>query len=257
LVNNLALSADLSANLGEFAAAERALAAAHEWMEDLPDQGKAELDLAFEEAYLNRCRGDWDVAIPRLQALYEKGRQETGYAQVVSRNASLALFDIWLEQNQLDKAEEVALGGVAIDKLHLTLYSVHALSRLCSVRAFQGRAEEALELLQRVRAKINADSSVPERINFYLCEARVAIGERDWTKAFERYAQVLQLLAQSSMLWRQARILTEWANLQLERNETGDQLRARQLFSEALAIFQTINAYGYVSHVQSKLNGLA
>jgi tetratricopeptide (TPR) repeat protein len=245
----------LSLMLGNLAEADEALRLMHELEARSQVPGRTILWSDTLQAQLWRYQGQWDEALPLLQAGRERARQMGEEKRLVGFD--LVLADTLYEVGRLEEAEAVLAealdsAGRAQDE---RAWQVRCL--LSTVYGRQGRAAEAAQLLEQARAQACDHPSPADQGLLDWTAARLAVGERRYADALAALEQASQAAARLSMRWHHARVLQDMAEVRLARGEEGDLPRARELLTEALAIFRQLPAPGYVALLEERLRAIA
>jgi len=236
---------------GDLDRAEQSLADMHQLELSLPDPAPASLITNLLHFQLFRTRGDWDTAI----GLYQQYIEETRQQDVAKLTASLQITraEIFLEEDDFEAADQIMREVVKdfsealpIEKLVLELMQ-------CFVNIGLGRLEEAHRQIGEIVALEGASPSPRYRVMRAWAEARLATAEGRWEEAFSAYDTYYKVVSQAGMRWHQARIREEWARSLALRNEPGDLPRAREMMSEAITLFEQMNAPHYGARLREKL----
>lgn len=90
----------------------------------------------------------------------------------------------------------------------------------------------------------------------HLARAQVSAAAGDWEAAEKDFARSITLNEQFEMPWDRARTYYIWSEMLLHRDETKDRFSARQMLSQALTLFQRIDARQDIKKVNELLNHL-
>jgi tetratricopeptide (TPR) repeat protein len=240
---------------GDLSAAEETLVAMHELLGAISQPEPWTSEHQAFEAHLVFCRGEVVEASQRLQSVRPILRQHSD--QDTLGNINCLLADALLELGDLAGAEEALTEAMAIADQGL-MGLTESYSLMSTVRAGQGRLDEAHRLLTIVQEDAGPRPGAIDREMIVHAEARLARAEADWPRALTAYETLAALRAQSGVRWYRARTLCEWAEAHLaRRTDPGDTARARELWQAALAEFEAMGAPGYVRRVQERLRELS
>jgi len=248
-LNSLSVAAFCSILLGEFAFAEATLPRLHDLLRVIPGTSEVEWVALTVEIPLLRYQGEWEQAISRLLTYQAETRQRNDPDTL--GNVDLSLGEIFLEQGEWSRAEEVLLEASECWKPlgWGTTWPLCLLSRVC---ARQGRVEEARRLLTEAREQAGPQPISGNELRLPLALAQLAVAEGNWPEAWAAFETATQLQTRRGLRWDYAQTLRQRAEALLARNESGDVDRARALLHEAQSEFETMHVPKYAALVHQR-----
>jgi DNA-directed RNA polymerase subunit F len=80
--------------------------------------------------------------------------------------------------------------------------------------------------------------------------------EKRWSESFTTFQEAADLLDRAEARFPRTIFLQDWAQAHLQRGTQEDLERARELYREALAEFESMGSPGYVARIQAVLDEL-
>lgn len=247
--------ADISLLLGDFKAADTTLQRLRQLIRTASNPGVGGLGLELTEALLLRYQGQLEAAVQRLRAYRNAVRERTDLQNLI--NANFYLAGVLMELGLWDEAETALVEAIELNDQPNWSDNLWSRCLLSTVRAYQGRMEEAHNLLEQARAKSRSRLSLIDQRYLTLAQARLAMVEQRWSEAIALFGITARIEAQVGMQWYRARRLQEWAEAYLARGEQGDDVQARELLHEALITFEELNISYYATRIRQRLESLA
>jgi tetratricopeptide (TPR) repeat protein len=121
----------------------------------------------------------------------------------------------------------------------------------------QGQLDEARLLLQQAQDQLSAEPNLYQQGLTRWTQALLAAAERRWEEAIASFGNAAQCATQTGDRWYAARVFSDWAEAHIARGSPGDQVRAQELYQEALATFEQLQIPRYAARVRERLQALA
>ncbi|MGD9144292.1 MAG: SpoIIE family protein phosphatase [Anaerolineae bacterium] len=255
-----------SLSLGEVAVAEASLAEVEELIETLPEPGTASIELQSIRAGLMWVKGEWVESLRLLRLARDLARQRGNLQLWLNCNKELA--GLHLELDRTGALEDSELSAPSLDEAEAALEEalempglgfadqVGTRCELSTLRARQGRLEEARRFLVEAEAESSAQPSPWHELSLHYAEAELALAEGRWEGAFGGAEAIVAFLAKHESRWQWARTLVLWAVTHIQRGEPADLQRAQALLREARSAFGEMNSQGYVELCNKYLRSL-
>ncbi len=242
--------------VGEFEPAEAQLVIARQMLPTVPTPELAEAHMDAGELALLRYRGDLEAVVRRAPLILAglRARHNLQFVFGVSMVLADALRELGYQQAdpaRLTAAEQIFTEILEIgDKLGNRL---DVRLNLAVVYAQSGRPSEAQHMLAEARTRASDPPTPVEQFIWTLTAARVGMLEQKWDEAFALTDESLALTRRYDVRWHQAMLLCEYAAARLKRGAPEDSARARALLTEALQLFEAMQATIYAAQVRQKL----
>jgi len=244
----LASVVDICFLMGDLAYIQTVLDELKALLKRIPNPENSALSNRFIEARIHRFKGEWEEALPEMRQCSQEAKQRDLIALAAGINVLLG--ELLLELNETEEAEKVLLENLQFgEKAQQDDRAITPLL-LSSVRIHQGRLEEARTLIESIRPTIKSKRILGGEAFLLWSEAQLASAEKKWEQAFAFYGTIDNLASQLGLPWYRARILAEWAGIQLQRGQSGDLPRAIELYDQSIAIFQQLGLPLYESIVR-------
>jgi serine phosphatase RsbU (regulator of sigma subunit) len=246
-------------DLGELEQAESVFPMAQKIMAEVEDPGPARYEIRINQYRLLRYRGELAEAARLLRECLTETRAQ-GRVQYVNA-ADNHLADIVLESfilgdgasmRDLEVAEESLVEAIKISEGGMGT-GIWPRCQLSVVRAYQGRSDEAHQLLGDAQEKAALLFIPIEEGWINLTKARIAVVEERWHDAQEAFENASATFARLDMSWWWARMLLEWAGAHAESKAPADLERARALLREALSLYNKLGTPYYAEMVENRL----
>jgi glycosidase/tetratricopeptide (TPR) repeat protein len=239
---------DISFLLGDLAYIETLFAELKALLKRIPNPGNAILLNRFIQARMHRFKGEWDEALPEMRVCSEEAKQRQLIYLAAGINVLLA--ELLLEMDRPEEAEPVLLETIQFGKYANEDDQSIAHLLLSAVRTRQSRLEEARQLIEETRVKVNARPFLGSGAFLLWSDARLASAEQNWEQATSFYETLDQMTARLGLPWYRARILADWANVYLQRGEPEDQSRAEEHFDQSIQVFEQLGLSLYVDRMK-------
>jgi serine phosphatase RsbU (regulator of sigma subunit) len=252
--------------LGEVSVARASLDELEELVSALPDPDTAAMELRSARAGLAWLSADWAEALRLLRLLREEARQR-GNLQMVE-NAAKELASLLLHLEQFGKLQAVELQDPPWDEIEAALNEAIELGdlgfvdkvsprcQLSTIRARQGRFEEAQQILAEAQELVNVRASGWDEQSVRIAATELALAQRRWTEALSGAEAAAAFQAKMGRRFQWALALVEWALVHMRRGEPADLQRAQALLREARDAFEEMGAPGYLPWVDEQLEAL-
>lgn len=241
----------LSLWLGDLAMAAQELESSRPLLDLVGERGPGAFGFWINQAMLLRYQGERTAALEQLAACRDQARQRGDFQSVI--NASYPLAEILMELRQWSEAATVLMEILDLCERGFGSGSVWPRCMLCATRANQGRFEEAQHWLSVAREKAGPQPGNWDAEALALAEGRLAFAEKHWSQALAAFEVAARIEAKMGLRWYQAYTLQEYARVCLARGEPGDDTRACQALSQALAIYRALNVEHYAVSVERQL----
>lgn len=243
----------LSFLLGDLAAVEKTISAMRVLLPNVSDREFGEVGLRGWEAWLLRCRGEWEAAQALFQTVRVGLREHQAFDTLANMDCTFA--EMSLELNDLALAEDML--GEALELVARGLMEpVEPGSLQVAVLARHGQLEKARQDLAETREQAGPQPGVFSAFALELAEARLSMAEGQPASAWTAFEKAVVMSAQHHLRWHHAQTLREWAEAHLARNESGDIARARELLREAQSEFEAMNVPKYAALVGDRIQSL-
>jgi tetratricopeptide (TPR) repeat protein len=250
---SLDVSIVLAFLLGDFADVEKTLKSLYALLHGVGNRDLGVVRLHGWEAWLLRCRGEWDAAREAFHTARAGFRQHQAFGTLANMDCTFA--DLLLELDDVAMAEEVLEEALELAERGF-MEPVEPRCLLVALYARQGRMEEAQRVLAETREQAGPRPGAFAALSLALAEARLSVAERRWSPAFDAFEAARAQSARHSIRWQCAQTLREWAEAHISRHEPGDVERARELLREAQAEFEAMNVPKYAAWVGQRLQEL-
>ena len=209
------------------------------------------------EGGLAAYRGDYDLALARLQTAFTTA-QQLGNLQVLL-NAAYDLSRLLMDQARWASARQLLTQVVPLTDRQLWLNRVWARARLSETEAALGDLAQARQWLAEARAVAATPPTRPEAEALALATARLAAAEGRRAEALAAYAEAAAVQAAMGTRRHRAVTLRAWAAVQTAGGTPADRAAARALLAEARALCVAMELAHEVAAVDAArtLSGLA
>lgn len=239
--------------LGSFGEVEHSLGEMRKLLPSLGNLVVGQMSLRGWEAWLQRCRGEWENASQTFQPVRSSLREQQAFDTLANMDCTFA--DMYLELDDLPHAEEML--REALDLMERGFMEpVEPRSLLVALSVRQGQLAKARQVFAESRALAGPQPGAFDRLALALAEARLATAELHWSAAFAAFETACAQATQHSFRWHHAQILREWAEAHLARSEPGDVDHARVLLNQAQTLFAEMNAPKYAALVHKRFRSL-
>lgn len=245
-------AAQMMLEIGEFSEVEALIPSLHEMVVSLGETHYWGSTVESLEIRLLRLRGEWDLAIQKLNDLRNQYKRKNKTKALLDANTILA--DILLEMGRYQEAEEIVQ-----EVLELSVSDQHtwwAYYFMAILHALQQRILEARRSFKQATELAGKEDPHSVDSELSLGEAILAASEGQWEKSFNEFETLVQKSKSQKMPWSQAYMLRIWAEFHLKRNQPGDLDRARTLLDQALNIYQKLDLLIYMNIVKEKINDI-
>lgn len=193
--------------------------------------------------------GDWNEARTELLRWLKAGNQTR--AIHVTQAASCALGELCLEEGDLAGANRHLLEAATLSEARgeRTLEIVPR-ALLARVASRTGEPAEARTHFGRAREIVsNGENWRGLAAEVCLTDGILASNEERWSEAETAFRETVNINHRYGLPYYEAQSLTEWAQMLMSRNRSGDDAEAAAHLDSALGIFQTIQASKMVEKV--------
>jgi tetratricopeptide (TPR) repeat protein len=252
--------------LGEVSVARASLEELEKLVSALPDPDTAAMELGSARAGLAWLSADWAEALRLLRLLREEARRR-GNLQMVENTAN-ELASLLLQLERFGKLQAVGLQDPPWDEMAAALKEAIALGelgfvdkvspkcQLSTIRARQGRFEEAQQILAEVQELIKVRTSGWEEQSVRIAAAELALAQERWTEALSGAEAAAAFQAKMGRRFQWALALVDWALVHVRRGAPDDLQRAQSLLHEARDAFEEMGAPDYLPLVDEQLEVL-
>jgi tetratricopeptide (TPR) repeat protein len=245
----------ISVELAEFDLARQYLAEVRALRESIPGPSMQIDDIDHIERTILDMQGEWEQTAESAMAYLQNPPENTSPGDLA--RAKLLLANSLIERDQFGEALKVTdeILKVAPNDKNNTLLLVLFLN--AASHTYLGNLEQASQAISKMEA------SRPAEPNFYydiftpLAKANLLAYQGEWEQADRLYQSQIEYTQQHKLRWHQARILLNWAQVDLlaKRGESAEQTRLH--LEQARQIFTTIKASGYLQKIQKYLAEVA
>jgi serine phosphatase RsbU (regulator of sigma subunit) len=253
-------------SIGELSAARASLEAIEELVSALPDPDTAAVELNSAQAGLAWLSADWTQALRLQRSLRDEARRRGNLQLVVS--AANELASLLLQLERLGELERVGLQDPPWDEMEAALKEAIELGdlgfvdkvwprcQLSTIRARQGRFEEAQQILAEAQELVSVRPSGWDEQSVRIAAAELALAQERWAEALSGVEAAAAFQAKMGRRFGWAVTLVDWALVHVRRGEPADLQRAQALLREARDAFEGMGSAGYVSLVDEQLEAL-
>lgn len=252
--------------LGEVSVARASLEELEELVNALPDPDTAAMELNSARAGLAWLSADWAEALRLLRLLREEARLR-GNLQLVENSAN-ELASLLLQLERFGKLQAVGLQDPPWDEMEAALKEaieigdlgfvdkVVPLCQLSTIRARQGRLEEAEQILAEAQELVVARPSGWKEQSVRIAAAELALAQERWSEALSGAEAAAAFQAKMGRRFQWALALAEWALVHIRRGEPADLQQAQALLREARDAFEEMGAPDYLPSIKELLEAL-
>ena len=208
--------------------------------------------LRILEIMLDRLTGELSNSADRYRELLIECR-DGGILQDVSF-INYQLADLLLETGDLDQAEGAAHELLEVSEKIGGRVSPRIL--MASLEAKRGHSEEAQQYLREAGEQPNEEPTALNVPGLTRAKALIALADGHFDEAWDHFREETELWKQFGVRTELSRCLLSWATAHIDRGESEDLIRARELLKEARGVFEDIGAHLYVDHVDARLKEL-
>lgn len=127
---------------------------------------------------------------------------------------------------------------------------------MSSALSRQGRLEEANNLWLKGKQQLRDYPTFINRMSSRKAEIELAVANKQWDIAEAELISFTEFMESVGHRWEFGRALLEWGDVCLARGDTGDMVKARDLYRKSLELFTEIGADGYTKVVKERLHSL-
>jgi len=242
---------------GRYKEVEAQLPRLDELVERISDSSPMHLSVKFIRGALVGYRGDWEAAISIFRELLHSWRELKNLEAEISMINNLSYYlmekNRWGELDDLSETESLLLDAVRIIDQDDSEENIWVFPRMSTLRARQGRLEEAQEWLGRARSAAENRPSPWDELYQGESEAEIAIAKHDWQMAMKIIEKLYALEVRAGFRASASRLLLLWADLHIRRGAPADMEQAQVLLREALMVYDEIRLGHYPLIAQNKL----
>jgi tetratricopeptide (TPR) repeat protein len=250
---SLTNGASSSITLGEFATARETidqLISLREQVESTVASGRTYDGLV---AYMDHADGRLEIAIEkRKEALQQAIDSDATYDVLL---ASITLSLILIQVEAYDELASIAQQAVdAADQLLAARAATRSLLAISHAR--KGSVDEARSTYEAAAEVFREQSRVWSANMLRWASAEVLAAEQNWDDSFVAFAEAVELYTNSEARFPSTEVLLSWAHAHLQRGESEDLDRVRELLQEAISEFEQMGSPGYAKRIQARLDEL-
>jgi adenylate cyclase len=201
--------------------------------------------------------GEWGQSLQYLREGYRIAIDTDDYQTIAE--AAAMLGELFMETEDYSEAEKYLNEGNSIyEKAGNTMYQVYfTLPPLARLYLKRGEIEKAKELIERMY-----EYASKERFRAVILIAEMLKGmlfkeQRNWEQSIQHFekslAECKSLNAEKWYVYLYAGLLYEYGSMYLEKNKGDDKEKARNLFNQALEIFQKMGAKKDIEKVEARI----
>ncbi len=218
--------------------------------------------LSISIGYLGLIR----MTLGELDKSEQYFRESFDFSKIAGDLDSAALGHIFLgsfhfEKGEYDKAKEhFEKANEIYEKVFTVQYSMSFLSSQYLIRTYIeleeiDKAQSLVNNLHKIALDVRDEDLIA---NSHALTAMVFRAQKKWKESIEHFEESLQKhealnARQWDVYWFAKMVLREYARMYLERNEEGDEEKARDLLNQALEMFQKMGAKKDVEKVEESL----
>jgi tetratricopeptide (TPR) repeat protein len=236
---------------GAIVEVEKVLPSLRQLMDATHDPGPAAYLVQGVEATVLRFRGDLAEAIGRLQAIRRESR-EVGDLQVLMNTCSY-VAEVLIEAGREEEAEAAAQEAIDLVGRFAPGLTVLPTGLLAMIRVRQGAYAKARRLLDEAHEATRGGWA---DVLLLWAEAQLMAAEARWPEVLAAFEAAADAMKRIGVRWYRARVLQDWAEAHLSRNEAGDLGRAQGLLQEAMTEFEDMGVPFYAAQVREQLEDL-
>ena len=119
---------------------------------------------------------------------------------------------------------------------------------------FQGNFQEARQYLEAAKQVEFDYLPFRNKINISRATAHLAVAEGRWEKASDIFEDLIETFSQKGYRWEHAHTLCDWGDALVSRGEPPDLEAARELYNQALELYDDLEASWYKEQVEKRLD---
>lgn len=253
---------------GDTKEATRTIRSVRQLLGESANPGPATMGALINEAVCWRHQGELRAAIRQLTVCQAEARQKGMLDSLFLAGNVMAetVLESWALPNMdgpggfspqsAAQLEATLAETIGIGDQGPATGSAWPRSLLGIVRAYQGRYEEARNLVAGARERAGEQLVSLDEARLLWAEAVIAVAEQRWTSATAAFEGVTGLYDHMGMRWWRARALYGWAEACASRREPTDLEQGRTLLREALAMFEELDIPRYSTRIRERSQAL-
>jgi serine/threonine protein kinase/tetratricopeptide (TPR) repeat protein len=249
-VSNVAL-AETYLQQGDYSTVERYLPKMQEMLTLIPNPGDNDIYLHYFTASIQFQRGDLDEAIQAMVSCRDEVRRRNLYKYL--GEGDLRLAEMLIYAGRIEEAQAALAEANQYSQFLETSTKATILCLMAVVHLRQGDHDGTRHLIEEAHTLLSPRTFPQQNAYILWISAALAATEKRWQEALEDFSAADKLIASVGARWYQGRLLQDWADVYLMRNESGDQERARELLKKSLALYQNMDLPNFIQLTQDRL----
>jgi tetratricopeptide (TPR) repeat protein len=241
---------------GNIASAKRSLERPSKLLEMVVEPGSGALSYYWCEAMFYRACGDIAPAIKLLGEMVERARTsgDLQMLQIIIND----LGEILVTETRFEEAAAILNEGIDLGDKGLIAGDVKTLCLMSLVLVNSGDEERAHAKYREAEVKTQANGyRFADRIWVPWTMAHLSVAKRNWPDAWTAFEEAVEVVTSYKANWYRAKWQLEWAQAHLQRGETRDRERAKELLQSARSEFEAMGVGTYVEQATKLLENLA
>jgi serine phosphatase RsbU (regulator of sigma subunit) len=245
---------DLS--MGKLIEVEEALERIEKLVQELPDPSTVEMSISDLKIGLWWMRGKWKEAVKFAYQGYKNAFADENLQKQFSFAANYTWMMLELhryaEVDDLSDVESVLKSIIQVAENWMG-EKLWPYTQLIILNGRQKRFDQAHKMLQKAEEIAKKSASHWNETSIGEAKADLLFQEGHYDDAMQIYVKVVEIHKKIENRWSQARCLMDWAETCASKADPADLEQARNMYREALILFDEIGAHRHKKVVEDRL----